>query len=224
MNKFIDSIISCIQNGKRLLNEAELLEYEDPPSTQYYISIIAQEEFAKGFLLYLAHAKAIPWNASILRATRDHKCKQLVCIVLDYMTDIDTFLSRINKAINERDELCFPSKVADALNILRHEKIGRWESRNWFWAEDPDYDPESEAIAEGKMDNRKQDALYVRLGTDGSIVSIPQIIKKEDARAEFERGRRFERFMEEIVQDRTDCGLDYDRIKNAFKILFTIKS
>jgi len=225
MRKLLGSILACTQNGKRLLDEAELFKFEMPRATLYFLSIIAQEEFAKGFLLYLVNMRVIPWNANILRATKDHKCKHLICIVLDFLTpDTDTFIERMNKAILERFDLDFPSKVADAINILRYEKIGRWESKHWVWAECPDYDPESVDIAGGKLDVTKQDALYVRLGKDGSVVSTPQEIGEEDAVVEYDRGKRFERFMDEIVQFRTPAGLDYERVKNAFEILFMKKS
>jgi len=42
------------------------------------------------------------------------------------------------------------------------------------WAEDPEYDADALAVAEGELDRLKQDALYVRLARDGGAASIPQ--------------------------------------------------
>lgn len=59
---------ACVQNGRRLLNEAELLELEQPPTTAYFLTVIAQEEFAKAFLLALVVRDVIPWDKRLLRA------------------------------------------------------------------------------------------------------------------------------------------------------------
>ena len=80
----IKAIQACVENGRRLLYVAEMNEFEEPSATYYFLSIIAQEEFSKGFLLYLVNIDVIPWNTEILRATRDHKCKQLLGMVLDH--------------------------------------------------------------------------------------------------------------------------------------------
>ena len=32
----------------------------------------------------------------------------------------------------------FPDDIGSAMGLLRYEKIGRWEAKNWFWAEDPE--------------------------------------------------------------------------------------
>ena len=50
---FLSSAKRCCKNGRRLLDETELLEFEKLPATRYYLSMIAQEEAAKAFLLYL---------------------------------------------------------------------------------------------------------------------------------------------------------------------------
>ena len=43
-----------------------------------------EEEFAKGFLLMLIEQGVIPWNNAIWRATRDHSCKHLLTVLMDY--------------------------------------------------------------------------------------------------------------------------------------------
>jgi len=90
--KYTNAMKACVKNGTRLLDEAELLEFETPLATKFFLSIIAQEEFAKAFLLYLVRIDVILWNRFILRATMNHRCKQLVGIILDFLTpDTDFF-------------------------------------------------------------------------------------------------------------------------------------
>ena len=219
--KYTDAMKACVKNGTRLLDEAELLEFEIPLATKFFLSIIAQEEFAKAFLLYLVRIDVILWNRFILRATMNHRCKQLVGIILDFLTpDTDFFLKRMNDAILNKIPLDFPKKVVDAINILRYEKIGRWESNTWVWAEDPDYDKVTESIAEGQLDKMKQDALYVTLGKDGSVGRTPENTNKKIAEEEYERARRFERLLKDLCVNERHIGSDYERVEDAFKMLF----
>jgi hypothetical protein len=85
---------------------------------------------------------------------------------MDHLTpELETTLAALARLKAGDLDNSFPRTVADALNILRHEKIGRWESNAWVWAEDPDYDQTAKKVAEGYADRKKQDALYVRLSS-----------------------------------------------------------
>ncbi len=219
---FITSAGACLENGKRLLDEAELLEFEKPPATQHFLSLLAQEELAKAFLLWLVAAGVIPWSSLILRTTRDHKSKQLLCIVMDFLTpDTDRFLARMDAAILEGKSLDFPAKVADAMNILRHKKIGRWKSKQWVWAENPSYDEDALEVAEGKLDREKQGSLYVGLENDGAIAATPNSVSEEQAKSQYERGRRFASFIENLLEGNVPVGTDYKRVMAGFKALFS---
>lgn len=141
---------------------------------------------------------------------------------MDFLNlDIDDFLKRMNASVFDRIPLDFPKKVADAINILRYEKIGRWESNNWIWAKDPDWDHEALKVANGKIDSIKQDSLYVRLNRHGAVASTPNNVTESEAENEYERGRRFERFMEGLANLERPVGLDYERVEAMFKALFT---
>ena len=73
--------------------------------------MIAQEEIAKGLLLYLSSEKIVPWNKLLFRATRDHTCKQLLASIIDYMNpDIDEFLRRLKEGVWKK----VPKRVADS--------------------------------------------------------------------------------------------------------------
>lgn len=219
---FLNPAQQCCDNGRRLLDEAELLEFERPPATRYYLSIIAQEEYAKAFLLYLVSIDAIPWNTLLSRATRNHHCKQLVGIVLDYISpDTDEFLRRLDTWRRENKEADLPACVVDAMNILRHEKIRRWESNTWFWAEDPDYDKMAVSVAEGKRDMEKQRAIYVELTTTGEVSGTPDQVTKQQADDEYERGRRFDSCVRGLVRGEPTGTWDYESVEKSFKLLFS---
>ena len=102
-----------------------MLEFSEPPATAYALAIISQEEFAKAFLLTLVYKELIDWNQSIWRASRDHTCKQLLILVMDYINpDDEEWDKRMQKVIyGETIDRTLPPHVADAINIFRHEKI-----------------------------------------------------------------------------------------------------
>lgn len=220
--EFLDPARRCCDNGRRLLDEAELLEFERPPATRYYLSIIAQEEYAKAFLLYLVSIDAIPWNTLLSRATRNHHCKQLVGIVLDYISpDTDDFLRRVDTWRRENKKADLPACVVDAMNILRHEKIRRWESNARVWAEDPDYDKMAVSVAEGNRDTEKQRALYVEITKGGRVSSTPEQITEQQADDEYERGRRFDSSVRGLVRGEPTGAWDYESVEKCFKVLFS---
>ena len=135
------TIEACLENSERLLTDAQMLEFSEPPATAFAIAIIAQEELAKAFLLTLVYKDIIDWNELIWRAVRDHKCKHLLVMVMDFLNpDWDEFMARKEEWYGDIAKGLIPRTIADALNIFRYEKIGKWESQNWFWVEPPDYE------------------------------------------------------------------------------------
>ena len=217
---FTESARECCKNAKRLLSDAVMVEFEKPKSTYYFLAMIAQEETAKAFLLYLVSIEAIPWTPFLLRATCDHKCKHLVGIVLDYLApDFDKWMAEMELRIKQKLPPTFPKPVADALNILYHEKIRKWERSNWFWAEDPVYDKATLKIAEGGRDKAKQQGLYVDLGRSGQVSSSPDHITEAQADAEFQTAERYLRCVTGII-DRENQPRDLEEIARLFKALF----
>jgi len=103
---FMEAAEACIANGERLLDDLDWMIYpERPMATCFALATIAQEEFAKAFLLFLAGKGVIVWNPFVYRATRDHACKQLLGLVLKHLSPDDDehdkrhedFLARIDK-------------------------------------------------------------------------------------------------------------------------------
>jgi AbiV family abortive infection protein len=214
--------LAAIANGKRLLDDAEWLNYDTHRTSAHFLTLIAQEEYAKAFLLGMVIRRVIPWDRRLLRAARDHACKQLVCIVMDYLhPDDDEFSRRIRKTIDGVYDRELPRKVADAINILRHEKIGRMDNRYWVWDEDPDYDREALAVADGKQDRQKQGLLYVRLASDGGVASTPQLVSKERLLSERERAQRMSAIAEAALDLGGTPGLDYGTVEEIMKAVFT---
>jgi len=223
MSRRIDaSIHAVIRNATRLLQDAEYLEFSEPPVTAWYLARTAQEELAKAFMLCLTSRGVVPWSSHVLRALRDHKCKQLLCVVMDYLEpDNAEFFARIDEVVQKNQLPSMPRRVADALNILRYEKIGRWVSQSWEWAEDPDYDDEALSIAKGKEDVPKQDALYVRIGKDGTLASTPLDHSHLRHKEEMERAGRYKRLVESLLEGSDHPGLDWDEVENALRLLFS---
>src|SRR6266478_5000473 len=91
-----DAIKACTINGKGLLEDAELLQDFERYGTALALTILAEEEFAKAFLLYLLQDKAIPSTPEVWRALRDHHCKHLLTIFMEYLhCDAEQFSVRL---------------------------------------------------------------------------------------------------------------------------------
>lgn len=221
-----ESIEACIANGERLLDDATQVEFQDPPGTKLMLSMIAQEEFAKAFLLFFVREDVLPWSHGLLRAMNDHACKQLVGVILDYLDPewetIEELKERLKADFDLGDRL--PPAAATAVNILRHEKIRRWESLGWFWLEDPEYEPSVLGIAKGKRDRLKQDALYVRFGRDGRVASTPSDIALAQVEEEYEKARSYFCFVRSLVRNGECDSFAYENVRGALMVLFEVES
>lgn len=224
-DEIIKSMQACYENASRLLGEVETLEFEKVLASRFFLSVIAQEECSKGFLLFLVSAKIIPWDNAVFRATKSHECKQLLGMVIEFLNpDWDNFEKRMNELRKDIDKGIFdhlPAYVADAINVFRHEKIGRWRSKNWFLVEDPNWDKKAMSVAEGKQDQHKQDSLYVRLNKNGEVVSRPSAITIEEANEEYERGKRFASFLKSLIVSGMPNSIDGNEVMEAFQTVFS---
>ena len=81
-----------LENGDRLAKDGEYLWEMDRFPSAFALCILAQEEYAKAFLLHFVHAEAIPWTADIRRIMRDHTSKQLLVMIMDFLNpDVEDF-------------------------------------------------------------------------------------------------------------------------------------
>jgi len=213
------AIQACLKNGRRILrDDVSFADFNDPPATAYFLAMIAQEEFAKAFLLALVDRGILTLDRHILRASRDHSCKQLLAVVMDHLhPDEDEFDARIHRPVDTPGP-SFPRRVADAIAVFRFETIGRWESDDWTYVEAPSYDREVLSVASGKLDRRKQDALYVRLAVDGGVASTPTATKAE-VEAEIKRAERFDWCVRSVLEGNFWGFDDYD-VRSAFRAAF----
>lgn len=250
--QFIRAATACLSNGERLIEDARWLP-DDRPATKFALATIAQEKFAKAFLLFLASRDVLVWNRLISRAARDHASKQLLGLVMNHINPTwDDFEKRVTawreeheewerlfaqcKAAvdrNERDRAWsqlqefeeqhrdLPRAVADAVNILRHEKIGKWKSSTWFWDQEPVYDAMAKSLADGDRDKEKQDALYVRLGVNGGLAKTPNEVEAEDAARALEMAERFCDLIEGLLSGKNVNSVEFEKIESVFKVLFS---
>lgn len=188
---FKPAISASLENGDRLADDAEVMvDYERFPSA-YALALLAQEEYAKAFLLSLVDAGALPWSGDVRRALHDHVCKQLVSLILDYLSpDIDEFLRRHDLSHIGEKRPIFPTDVLDAIHVICRERIPRERDRWWLDPSEPPLDERVSSIADGRLDGNKQDAIYVRLGKTGDILTRPSTISEESAKTEVERAKR----------------------------------
>ncbi|MFU2209666.1 hypothetical protein [Solidesulfovibrio sp. C21] len=225
-NNLSKAIQACLDNGDRLLEETYDLEFRNPPSSRYYLVLIAQEEFAKAFILLLIREQIVPWTPAVRRAINDHTSKQLAGMIIDYMVMPWDEMHELEASIRRDLELDgrLPDNVASALEILRYEKIERWTRNGWICAKDPDFDRVALKIADDAKDRRKQDALYVRLGSDGQVTSTPSVVKDGEMNDELERERRYGNCVRSVFSgERDPHWFDKSRIEKvmgAFRILF----
>lgn len=224
------AISASLDNGFRLLEETDDLEFRTPSATRYFMAMIAQEEFAKAFLLYLIKERIAPFNTGVRRALNDHRCKQLTGMIMDYMImhweDIDDLKAAIELDVEHGDRL--PNDVGSALEILCYEKIETWTGRTWVWAEDPGYNAVAQKVADGAKDRRKQDALYVRTGGMGQVASTPATITDSETEAELSRAGRYGHFVRSLEDvDNPEGRFEksrFDRILTALSALFRTTS
>jgi len=170
LNPTIKAILS---NADRLAEEAIDLGDYGRTQTAFFLSVLAREEFAKAFLLILAQEERLPWTTRFQDALRSHRCKQLVSHTLCELSAIDLLDPKyVDKWPRRVREL--PRPVVDAFHILVHEHLRDLDREDWWYKdEDPPIDPTVQEVAAGAVERRKQDAVYVRIGWNGSPRNDP---------------------------------------------------
>lgn len=219
--KLKNAILAVIDNGDRLLDDAKLmLDWERWP-TSYTLAMLAQEEYAKALLLCLIQVDAIPWSSDVRRALHDHVCKQLVSVILDYLSpDFDEFLRRHDSSRLHEEKPIFPGNVLDAIHLICYERIPRERDRWWVDPSDRPLDGVVKAIADGRLEGNKQDAIYVRLGKTGEVISRPSAVSSDATKTEVERS---ERIGSQLRPYNRELGvgdnLDAEKLIALFKLL-----
>jgi AbiV family abortive infection protein len=167
------SIAACIENGRCLLEEAQW--GIGRTSTRTALAMLAQEECAKAFVLALVRDSVLPWTDDVRRSLSVHECKHVVTMIMEWLLTVnERRFAEIGGAMDlDASTKALPPEVATAMNIYQHELIerigGRHPERYSEWR------GRARKLAEGQRDRRKQAALYVRIGEDGSLASVPSV-------------------------------------------------
>jgi AbiV family abortive infection protein len=211
------SIEACLANGERLIADAMALEFQEPASTRLVVSMLAQEEFAKAFLLFLVKQEIIPWDSELLRAMNNHSCKHLVAIVMEYLDPQWETLDELTTMLDAEYALdgAFPKPVSSALNILYFEKMQRGD-----FVDDNDYDPQVVDIATGERDKVKQDAVYVRIDRSGRVKSTPSSVTLAAANEEYEKAQRYRWFVSFLANGGPKTSEQFRKLREAMKIVY----
>jgi len=80
--------------------------------------------------------------------------------------------------------------VLDAIHVICHERIPREGGRWWLDSSEQPLDARVSFISDGRLDRSKQDAIYVRLGKIGDVLTRPFTMSEESAKTEVERAKR----------------------------------
>src|SRR5947209_5565451 len=83
------SIAACVANGIKLLGDAKYLFDWDRFSTALALAVLAQEEFAKAFILRLVSDNALPWIPEVRISVARHHCKHLLALVMEWLPVLD---------------------------------------------------------------------------------------------------------------------------------------
>jgi len=83
------SISAVTDNARKLLDVAKLLLDWDRYSTALALAVLAQEEFAKAFLLQLVKDDALPWIREVQRSIARHQCRHLLGIIMEWLPPVD---------------------------------------------------------------------------------------------------------------------------------------
>jgi AbiV family abortive infection protein len=216
VERLSQSVEACVSNGKKLIEDASLLFDSGRFSTALALALLAQEELSKAFILQLVVDGAVPWIQAVRQSISRHQCKHLLAIVMDWLPNFDDWLDNFEQRKLVRpttgEEFRFPSDVATALNIYRHEEIERIRSGD-PWKDDDWATGNARKIADGSLDRKKQAALYVHITKNGGIGLHPGLITSEEAKGAIQRAKRL-----------SDLPLtwspEYERLKNAMIAVF----
>jgi hypothetical protein len=183
--------------------------------------MLAQEEYAKAFLLYLVREELIPWDDGLRRVMRNHACKHLVAIVMEYIDPEWDTLEELRAIVNAESDLGgrFPPRVRSALNILYHEKI---RGREFFYDDGDEYEPDVADIARGARDRVKQDAVFTDLDKSCRVKAkrSPMNITGEEADAEYKRAERYASTVRYLIEHGDNNSIQLEKLKEATKLVF----
>jgi AbiV family abortive infection protein len=208
---------ACVENGQRLHQDAERLGLDNRSATAVALCILAQEEFAKAFLLHLVCEGIIPWTAKVRESLRNHKHKQIIGLIMEWLSSSnDIFGARMNIPPGTAT---IPLHVADAVKLYVKKVL----PQGHIYYPSAAIDPIAKNVAAGDRDKAKQDSLYVRLSEDGNVISVPSSVTAETVEAELERTKRLSDLVDPLREGALGPVLDYDLLVETMRFLLLDK-
>ncbi len=215
-DRLLKAMSACVENGRRLHQDAEWLATERS-ATVVSLCILAQEEFAKAFLLHLVREGIIPWSTKVRDSLYNHSHKQLIGFIMEWLSPSDDeWAARIGRIPGDP---IFPANVADAMKLY----VKKVQPQGHISCPPAPSDPLAKSIADGDRDKIKQDALYVRLSEDGDVISVPSQVTPETIEAELDRTKRLCDLVRPLREGSLGPSFDYHLLVEAMNFLFLDK-
>lgn len=214
-NSLSQAMSACVESGNQLLEDAEWLGTERPASVA--LCILAQEEFAKAFLLYMICEGIVPWTPKVRKSLRNHKHKHLLGVIMDWLSPSDDeFFDRIER---KPEHVTLPAHVTDAMKIFVEDT----QPHGHITYPPAPSDPVAKGIVQGDRDRRKQDSLYVQMSEDGDVISVPTQVKPEIAEVELDRTKRLGDLVKPLRKGSLGPDLNYRLVAEAMSFLLLDK-
>lgn len=216
-NRLSRAMSACVENGQRLHQDAEWLG-TDRSATMVALCILAQEEFAKAFLLHMVCEGIVPWTAKVRESLRNHKNKQLMGLIMEWLSPSDDeFFARTKR---KPGDSILPAYASDAMKLY----VEKVQPQGHISCPPVASNPMAKSIANGDRDKEKQDSLYVSLSEDGDVLSVPAQITVETVNTELDRTKRLSDLVNPL-QGGTLLGpvLDYHLMVEELNFLFLDK-
>jgi AbiV family abortive infection protein len=157
-----------------MLDDAKMLVSNQRFCRGYAVAILAQEEFAKAFIL-CSCALQPRWDAEVWKALRDHAPKQAVLEVMERYAN--WFTQRNSFALRHNATALIPMPVP---RMPPAAELASWLS-----------EVKASVIKQRTIDKSKQEALYVGIGRDGKVSSTPSCTG-DQASAQLQKAATFQ--------------------------------
>ena len=217
-NRLSKAIRACIENGELLLEDARWWLPDERSPTITALCILAQEEFAKAFLLHLVCEGVLPWTSKVRESLHSHKHKQLIGLIMEGLSSSnDAFFDRMT--IEPGDDT-LPSHITDAMKLY----VEKVRPQGHVSRPTVVSDRLAKSIVRGDRDRIKQDALYVGLSDEGEVLSVPSAITHDMAEDELERTKRLNDLVRPLREGVRPIIVDHELFLETMRFLLLDKT
>lgn len=220
-NRLLQAMSACVENGERLHEDAKCLVEAERETTAVALCILAQEEYAKAFLLHLVREGILPWTAKVRASLRNHKPKHLVGLIMEWLRPPDDeFFAWLKGGMGLEDSSkILPEYVADAMKLYIEDVV----PQGYISCLPSTSDPIARNVAAGQRDKTKQDAFYVRISKDGGVVSVPTPVRHEKVEVELETTERLSDLVSPLRNGALSLVRDFDLLVETMRFLLLEK-